>query len=318
MAADPEVGGDAERRIARDAIRPDEGWPGPPCLAWQEPGTMPNIHPTALVDRRAELAEGVSVGPYSLIGANVVIGEDTSVGAHTVIENRTQIGAGNRIGHHVALGQTPQDMKYQGESTSLIIGDRNEIREHVTMHIGTENGGGTTTLGSHCLVMVGSHIAHDSHIGNHCVLANNAVLAGHVTVHDHAVISGTTGVTHYVTVGRHAFIGGMAGVVHDCPPFMVCDGHPARVRALNVVGLNRHNFDRASIARLKRVYRASYGRRGRQRGDLFETLAALEAECRDDMHVMELLEFARRSSASANGRSAEDQRPDNKWAAPTK
>jgi len=198
---------------------------------------MPEIHPTALVDRNAKLADDVAVGAYAVIGPKVTIGRHTRVGSHTVIEGRTSIGHNNRIGHHVCLGQYPQDLKYRGEDSTLEIGDHNDIRENVTMHIGTENGGGRTAIGSHNYLMVGAHVAHDCIIGDHTILSNNVMLAGHIIIHDHAILAGGAGVSHYVTIGRYAFIGGLAGIVHDCPPFMATDGHPARVRSVNAIGL---------------------------------------------------------------------------------
>ncbi|MEX2671400.1 MAG: acyl-ACP--UDP-N-acetylglucosamine O-acyltransferase [Phycisphaeraceae bacterium] len=283
---------------------------------------MPDIHHTAIVHPHAELADDVSVGPYSLVGPDVVIGPGTSVGAHCVVENHTSIGAHNRIGHHVHLGGLPQDLKYRGELATVEIGDNNEIRENVTVHIGTENGGGSTSIGSNNFLMVGAHIAHDSHIGDNCILSNNVMLAGHIIVNDHAIISGGAAVTHYVTIGRYAFVGGLAGVVHDCPPFMVSDGHPNRVRTVNTIGLARHQFDATTIDHLKRAYIALYGHRARKNHSQgqggYANLDLLERDLGDDPAVMELVEFIRRSAAAPNGRFAEVHRPDNKRTAPTR
>lgn len=281
---------------------------------------MPDIHPTATVHPHAELADDVIVGPYSIVGPDVMIGPGTTIGAHCVVENHTSLGAHNRIGHYVHLGGLPQDLKYRGEPATVDIGDHNDIREHVTVHIGTENGGGATTIGSHNFLMVGTHIAHDSHLRNHCILANNVMLAGHIIVNDHAVISGGAAVTHYVTIGRYAFVGGLAGVVHDCPPFMVSDGHPNRVRTVNTIGLMRHQFEPATIERLKRANVALYGQKARrnhgQGNNSAATLESLEADLGHDPLVAELIDFVRRASAAPNGRLAEVHRPDNKRAAP--
>ncbi|MHC4995561.1 MAG: acyl-ACP--UDP-N-acetylglucosamine O-acyltransferase [Planctomycetota bacterium] len=279
---------------------------------------MAQIHPTAIVDPKARLADDVVIGPGTVIGPHVSIGPGTGVGAHCVIENRTTIGANNRIGHHVCLGSVPQDLKYKGENSTCEIGDDNDLREFVTMHIGTENGGGSTTLGSHNLVMVGSHIAHDSHVRNHCILSNNAMLAGHVIIDDHAILSGGTAVSHFVTIGRYAFIGGLAGVVHDCPPFLMSDGHPARARAVNTIGLARHGFDETVIDKLKRVYLGIYGQKARKLNCFSDTIGALEKEYADDATVLELINFIARSAETPNGRFAETNRPDNKRAAPTR
>ena len=277
---------------------------------------MPHIHPTAIVDRNADLADDVRVGPYSLIGPKTKIGSGTEIGSHCVIENYTVIGRHNRMFHHVQLGQEPQDLKYRGENALLSIGDHNDIRENVTMHIGTENGGGSTSIGSHNLIMVNTHVAHDCHIGDHCVLSNNVMLAGHISIGDHAVLAGAAGVTHYVTIGRYAFIGGIAGVVHDCPPFMVSDGHPARPRGVNLIGLKRHKFEETSIDLLKRAYQGLWG--SKRDGSMGAALERIEVECDGDKMVGELLEFVRESTKAPNGRMEESRRQDDKQSTPTK
>jgi len=276
---------------------------------------MPEIHPTALVDRNAKLADDVAVGAYAVIGPKVTIGRHTRVGSHTVIEGRTSIGHNNRIGHHVCLGQYPQDLKYRGEDSTLEIGDHNDIRENVTMHIGTENGGGRTAIGSHNYLMVGAHVAHDCIIGDHTILSNNVMLAGHIIIHDHAILAGGAGVSHYVTIGRYAFIGGLAGIVHDCPPFMATDGHPARVRSVNAIGLARHHFEDATIDQLKKAARILFPKAG---GNLAAALEQVEAELGDDPCVAELVRFVRNRSAAPNGRHAETARRDDKRQTPTR
>lgn len=276
---------------------------------------MPIIHPTAIVDRNAELADDVVVGPYTTIGPKVTIGKGTVVGSHCVLEGRTAIGQRNRIFHHVTLGQEPQDLKYRGEDTSLEIGDHNDIREFVTMHVGTSNGGHSTSVGSHNLLMVNAHIAHDSHVGSHCILANNVMLAGHVEVQDHAVISGAAAVSHFVTIGRYSFIGGIAGVVHDCPPYMISDGHPARVRSLNSIGLQRHKFEPESVKALERAYLLIFGKRARNQAAGVEEA---EATLGGDRHVAELIRFIRDAWHAPNGRRLESQRHDNKRVTPTR
>jgi UDP-N-acetylglucosamine acyltransferase len=276
---------------------------------------MAQVHPTAIVDKQAQLAEDVQVGPYCLIGPDVRIGSGTRLASHVIIEGRTHIGQANRIGHHCTLGQAPQDLKYRGEQTKLVIADHNDIREHCTLHLGTANGGGSTTLGSHNLLMVGAHIAHDSHVASHCVIANNVMLAGHIVIEDYAVVGGLTGITQYVTIGRYAYIGGLAGVVHDCPPFMVSDGHPARVRSVNFIGLARHGFAADAIDRLKVAYRLLFKR---DQADFVRGLHATEQLYPDDPHIRELCRFVTNMSAGPNGRYAETQRIDDKRAAPTR
>jgi UDP-N-acetylglucosamine acyltransferase len=276
---------------------------------------MPEIHPTAVVDRNARLADDVQVGPYTVVGSKVVIGRGTRLGSHCILEGATTIGQFNRIGHHVCLGQYPQDLKYRGEHATLEIGDHNDIRENVTMHIGTENGGGRTAVGSYNYIMVNAHIAHDCIVGDHTILSNNVMLAGHIFVEDHAVLAGGAGVSHYVTIGRYAFVGGLAGVVHDCPPFLVCDGHPARVRTVNTIGLSRHKFDPQTIDNLKRAHRLLFARSG---GTLAAAIEQVEAELGDDANVRELLEFTRNRADSPNGRHAETLRRDDKRQTPTR
>ena len=279
---------------------------------------MPNIHPTAIIDSQAELADNVEVGPCSIVGPDVRISDGTRIGAHVVIESHTTIGRYNRICHHVCLGQDPQDLKYHGEPALLNIGDHNDIRENVTVHIGTENGGGVTSIGSHNLLMIAAHVAHDSHIGDHCVLANNVMLAGHITIGDHAVLAGGAAIHHYVTIGRHAMVGGVSGVVHDCPPYMISDGHPARVHGPNVIGMTRHQFDPQTIEALKRSYIRLYGQKARRDNNMLGALAELEQEYTSNEHVIELCRFVRAAGDDPHGRQSELQRRDDKRSTPTR
>jgi len=276
---------------------------------------MPGIHPTAIVDDEAQLADDVTVGPYCVIGPHAVIGSGCRIESHVVIAGHTTLGRNNRIGHHSVLGGDPQDLKYRGENTQLIVGDHNDIREFVTIHLGTANGGGSTTVGNNNLLMVGAHVAHDSHIADRCILANNVLLAGHVVIEDCAVISGGAAIHHYVTIGQYAFVGGNAGVVHDCPPFMNTDGHPARVRGVNSIGLARHRFNDAAIERLKVACRMLYRR---EAGTHAAGIDQVEQDYPDDPMVREVCAFARRATASENGRYRESLRPDNKRQTPTR
>lgn len=273
---------------------------------------MTLIHPTAEIDSQATIAEDVEIGPYAVIGPHVQIDSGTTIGSHVVIEGHTRIGKCNEIFPHATLGQKPQDLKYHGEPAELIIGHHNEIREHVTMHIGTENGGGSTSVGNHNLIMVASHIAHDSHIANHCVLANNVLLAGHITIHDHANIGGAAALHHYVTVGRNAFVAGMARVTHDCPPFMITEGYPAQVRGVNLIGLARHEFSRQEIDQLKRAYLALYGRHRQTNHEqaIVQLRAAIPEQ--NSPYLEELLDFAEATAQSRSGRQAETHRRDDK------
>ncbi len=271
---------------------------------------MANIHPTAIVDPAAELDPSVEIGPYSIVGPNVKIGSETTVAAHCVVDGHTTLGRGNRLFPNVILGHEPQDLKYHGEPSVLSIGDHNDIRENVTMHGGTENGGGTTTVGSRNMIMIGVHVAHDSHIGDHVLIANNALLAGHITIRDYANLGGGVAIHHYVTIGRYAFIGGVSRIVHDCPPFMITDGHPSAVRGINLIGLSRYGFDKASIDRLKKAYLRLYKRGNRQ--TQLETIQQLEQELGEDEYIRELCRFARETGASTHGRQSEVGRRDDK------
>jgi UDP-N-acetylglucosamine acyltransferase len=204
---------------------------------------MAQIHPTAIVDPKAELAASVSIGPYAVIGPEVRIGEGTTIGAHCVIEGRTTIGRDNRFFQFSSIGAMPQDMSHKGEVTELVIGDRNTVREFCTFNTGTFKEQGVTRIGSDNWVMAYVHIAHDVQLGSHTVLANNATLAGHVHVGDWAVIGGLSGVHQFVHVGTHAMIGFQGHVAQDVAPFMTVDGMPLATRAVNLTGLKRRGFN---------------------------------------------------------------------------
>jgi UDP-N-acetylglucosamine acyltransferase len=291
---------------------------------------MTRIHPSAVVDPKAELDDDVVIGPFCAIGPHVKIGRGTELMSHVVIENHTTLGRDNRVFHHAVLGGEPQDLKFRGEPATLTIGDHNDIREFVTMHIGTENGGGATEVGSHNLFMVGAHVAHDSIVADHCILANNVLLAGHITIDEHAVISGGAAIHHYVHVGRYAFVGGNSGVVHDCPPFMASDGHPARVRGVNTIGLQRGGFAPETIEHLKECYRSLYrpkrsapatpktplpGAGASEPIAPTSQAAAVDALRRkypDDEAVQDLCGFIDRAARGVHGRFHEAHRRDNK------
>jgi len=217
-----------------------------------------SLHPTAIIDPAAELHESVSVGPYAVIGPKVRVGKGTTIGAHCVIEGRTTIGEDNRVFQFASLGAIPQDMKFAGEDTELVIGDRNTIREFCTFNTGTVPDGGVTRVGSDNWVMAYVHLAHDVQLGSHCVLANNATLAGHVHVGDWATVGGLSGIHQFVHVGAHAMIGFQGHVAQDVPPFMTVDGNPLAARAVNMVGLKRRGFSRERMDAIKQMYRLLY------------------------------------------------------------
>ena len=219
---------------------------------------MTTIHPTAIVDARAELAPSVCVGPYSIVGPQVAIGEGTSIGAHCVIEGRTKIGRDNRIFQFCSIGAVPQDKKYGGEPTALEIGDRNTIREFCTFNLGTAQDAGVTRVGSDNWIMAYVHIAHDCQVGDRTTLANNTTLGGHVHLGDWVVIGGLTGIHQFVKIGAHAMAGFASAVNQDVPPFMMVDGNPLAVRGFNIEGLRRRGFTPERIAAVKQMHRLLY------------------------------------------------------------
>jgi UDP-N-acetylglucosamine acyltransferase len=216
------------------------------------------IHPTAIVDPAAELAETVEVAPYAIVGAKVRVGEGTTVGAHCLIEGPATIGRDNRIFAFCALGGAPQDKKYAGEPTELVIGDRNTIREFCTFNRGTVQDGGVTRLGDDNWIMANVHLAHDCRVGSHTVLANYAALAGHVHLGDWVIVGGLSGVHQFCKVGAHAMIGFSSAVSQDVPPYMMVDGNPLAVRGFNIEGLRRRGFDAQRIGVVKQMHRLLY------------------------------------------------------------
>jgi UDP-N-acetylglucosamine acyltransferase len=216
------------------------------------------IHSTALVDESAKIATGVSIGPYSVIGSDVEIGEGTWIGPHVVIMGPTRIGRENRIFQFNSIGDISQDKKYQGEASSLEIGDRNTIREYCTFNRGTKHGGGVTRVGSDNWIMAYVHIAHDCQVGNDIIMANNATLAGHVTIGDHAILGGFTLVHQFCAVGTHSFSAMGTAIGKDVPPYVLVAGQPASPRGLNSEGLKRHGFDSATLQSLRKAYKALY------------------------------------------------------------
>lgn len=232
------------------------------------------IHPTAVVAPGAELAEGVVVGPYAVIGARVRIGAGTHIGAHCTVEGVTTIGADNRIHPHSAIGGPPQDKKYAGEPTELLIGDRNTVREFCTFNTGTVQDGGVTRIGHDNWIMAYVHIAHDVQLGDQCILANNATLAGHVHIGDWAIVGGLSGVHQFCKVGAHAMIGFSSAISQDVPPFMMVDGNPAHVHGVNAEGLRRRGFGSERIAQIKQMHRSLY-RKGLTLADATAEITAL-------------------------------------------
>ena len=213
------------------------------------------VDASAIVHPNAILGAGTVVGPHAVIGDHVRIGRDCRIGASSVVEGPSEIGDGNEIFPFVSIGLIPQDLKYHGEPTRLVVGDRNVFREFVTIHRGTAGGGGVTEIGDHNVFMAYAHIAHDCHVGNHTIFGNAATLGGHVIVEDYATISAFSGVHQFCRVGKHAFIGGFSVITKDALPFAKTVGNRARIYGLNTIGLMRRKFSADSIAKLRRAYR---------------------------------------------------------------
>ncbi len=223
---------------------------------------MPQIHPTAIVAPGATLADDVVIGAYCIVGGRVELGAGVRLMSHVVIDGRTMIGDGTRIFPFASIGFEPQDLKYRGEDSSLIVGRNNTIREHVTMNPGTEGGGMVTRVGDDGLFMVGVHVAHDCQIGDHVIMANNATLAGHVVVEDFALLGGLSAVHQFVRIGRHAMIGGMSGVERDVIPYGQVMGDRARLSGLNIIGMQRQGFSREDIQGLRSAYQFLFSAEG--------------------------------------------------------
>lgn len=249
------------------------------------------IHPTAIIDPTATLAADVEVAAYAIIGPHVSIGAGSRVGAHAVIDSWTDIGRDNQIFQFASVGAPPQDLKYAGEETHLKIGDRNRIREFATLHRGTRDGGGETVVGSDCLFMAYSHVAHDCIVHDHVILANGATLAGHVEVEDNAILGGLAAIHQFCRIGCHTMISGGAMVSQDIPPFTVAQGDRAKTMGLNLIGLKRRGFDEAGLRTLKQAYRLIF-RAGLR---LEEALQRIDAELETDPHLDHFVTFIKSS-----------------------
>lgn len=246
------------------------------------------IHATALVDPSARIGDGVSIGPYTVVGAGVEVGDGTTIGAHCTLQGPTRIGRDNRIHAHVAIGGDAQDKKFAGEHAELEIGDRNVIREFCTINRGTGHGGGCTRIGDDNWLLAYVHVAHDCRVGNGCVFSNNATLAGHVEVGDQVILGGFAGVHQFCRIGAHAFIGMGAFVNGDVPPFvLVAQEGYSRPRGVNVEGLKRRGFDPSRVAAIRRAYKALYVSGAK----LEDARQRLEELARDSEDVRALLEF---------------------------
>ena len=256
---------------------------------------MTDIHPTAIVASEAGLGSGVQIGPYCIVGSEVTLGDGVQLQSHVVVDGRTTIGESTTIYPFASIGLPPQDLKYQGEASQLIVGARNKIREYVTMNPGTRGGRMETRVGDDCLFMIGAHIAHDCVIGNHVIMANNATLGGHVEIDDYAIIGGLSAVHQFVRIGAHSMVGGMSGIEQDLIPYGSAMGDRARLRGLNLVGLQRRNFSREDIHTLRTAYRLMFA----QEGTLSERIDDVVDLYGESNPVMEIVEFIRAEKSRA-------------------
>lgn len=249
------------------------------------------VHPSAIVHPKAQLGKGVSVGPYTIVDQHVAIGSGTRIGAHCVIEGHTTIGEDCQIFTGAVVGSIPQDLKYRGEENFLVIGDRNKIREYVTINPGTQGGGGKTVIGSDCLLMAYAHVAHDCQIGNRVIIANSSALAGHIVIENRAVVGGLVGIHQFVRVGSLAMIGGCSRVIQDVPPYSTCVGYPARVFGLNSEGLKRAKIPRETMKILHKAFRILF----HAKLSMSHALEEIGAEANHNPELTHLVTFIRDS-----------------------
>ena len=243
------------------------------------------IDKTAIIDSKAKLDKNVQVGPYCVIGPNVEIGENTIIQSHVSICGNTKIGKGNKIYPFVSLND-PQDLKYNGEPTNLIIGDNNKIREYVTINPGTIGGGGKTVIGNNCLFMISSHVAHDCYVGNNVIIANNVPLGGHVIIEDNVVIGGNSAVQQFTRIGKMAMIGGMTGVLHDVIPYGLSTGNRNSLQGLNLIGLRRAKFENKDILGLSEAYKEIFATK-----NINENINKLNGSFQENPLVKNVIDF---------------------------
>ena len=244
------------------------------------------IHETAIIDPKAKIASNVKIGAYSVIGPDVEIDENTIIHSHVSISGKTSIGKENKIYPFASIGNDPQDLKYNGEKTKLIIGKKNSIREYVTINPGTIGGGGETKIGNNCLFMISSHVAHDCEVGDNVIIANNVPLGGHVIIEDNVVIGGNSAVQQYTRIGKMAMIGGMTGVLHDVIPYGLSTGNRNLLQGLNLIGLRRAKFDNKDILELNEAYKEIFATK-----NLTENISKLNGLFQDNPLIKEVINF---------------------------
>jgi UDP-N-acetylglucosamine acyltransferase len=249
------------------------------------------IHPTAVVEPGAKVDPTCEIGPYAVVGPDVVLGPRNVLFAHAIVTGHATLGAGNRVFPHAVLGEIPQDLKYGGEPTRLVVGDRNTFRECATVNLGTVGGGGVTTIGNGCLFMAYSHVGHDCTIGDGAVIANSVALAGHIVLEDHVHISGLAAAHQFTRIGRLAFVSGLTGVAMDVPPYCTVTGGRAELAGLNTVGMQRAGMTEDQIGRVKQAYKVLF----RSNLGLAEAMAQLEQELGGHPEIAHFIRFLKGS-----------------------
>lgn len=248
-----------------------------------------SIHSTAIIEDGAKIGADAKIGPYCMVGSDVVLGEGVELVSHAVVAGRTTVGDGTRIFPFASVGHQPQDLKYNGEPSTLTVGAQCVIREGVTLNPGTEGGGMATTIGDRCAFLANSHVGHDCRVGSDVIFSNNVMLAGHCDVGDYAIVGGGAAVIQYARVGAHSFLGGMSGLENDLIPYGMALGNRAYLSGLNIIGLQRRKFSRSEIHNLRRAYRLLFA----QEGTLTERMEDVADEFKDHTSVMEIIDFIR-------------------------
>tara|TARA_B100000989_G_scaffold145736_1_gene108612 strand:+ start:288 stop:1073 length:786 start_codon:yes stop_codon:yes gene_type:complete len=244
------------------------------------------IHKTAVIDKNAKIHSSVKIGPYSIIGPNVEINENVVIQSHVNITGNTKIGSGNKFYPFASIGNDPQDLKYNGENTSLVIGNNNKFREYVTINPGTVSGGGLTKIGDNCLFMISSHVAHDCIVGNNVIIANNVPLGGHVNIGDNAIIGGNSAVQQFTRIGKMAMIGGMTGVLKDVIPYGLSFGNRNYLEGLNLIGLRRANIENKDILELSKAYKEIFYKK-----DILNNIEKLDNAIKANYLVKDMINF---------------------------
>ncbi len=258
-----------------------------------------SIHQSAIVHGNAKIGENVTIDPFAVIGEDVTLGNGCKIGPHVVIDGWTDIGEQCQFFPGASIGSPPQDLKYQGEKTRLVIGAHNVFREYVTVNTGTAGDRGETRIGNHCLMMAYTHVAHDCLLGDHVIMANCATLSGHVTIEDYAILGGLSAVHQFARLGAHCMIGGCSGVSQDIPPYMVAVGERAEIYALNLTGLKRRDFSKKSLKALQKAFRLLY-RSGLNTKHALERIKAEVQTCPELERLLEFIENSERGIASGH------------------